>query len=128
MMRFGTLMSSLLTASLLASAGCGLDDGALSEGSQALQFAGTSLVGDGPCAAVDQLDADCPSAIAWDNHGQYVSCVARYTEARVTAGDLTLEQKDALVSAAAQSDVGKRNRRAGGGAPDWASIASVVCP
>ncbi|MDD9889533.1 MAG: thrombospondin type 3 repeat-containing protein [Gammaproteobacteria bacterium] len=62
----------------------------------------------------DNLDGEIAAAIAScadgaRNHGQYVSCVAQFLEGLVDAGDLTEEQKDALQSAAAQTDIGKSN-------------------
>ena len=45
---------------------------------------------------------------AWKNHGQYVSCVAKAAEAALTSGQITEDEKDSLVEAAAQSDCGKK--------------------
>jgi hypothetical protein len=77
-------------------------------GQLALASAGSHLDGSGPCATLAQLDSVCPADLDWDNHGQYVSCVARYLDARVAAGDIDEEQKGALVSEAAHSSVGKK--------------------
>lgn len=49
-----------------------------------------------------------PAGQEWKNHGQYVRCVSHQAEALVSLGMLTTEQADALVAAAAQSEVGKR--------------------
>jgi hypothetical protein len=73
---------------------------------EALATSGQDLTGSGPCAAVDQAAADCPVDIEWRNHGQYVSCVAKYFAARVHAGDIGEDDRAALVEMAAQSDVG----------------------
>jgi hypothetical protein len=54
--------------------------------------------------AVDQL---CPATAPWKNHGQYVSCVARTSKNFEKAGLITQEQRNAMVTAAAQSSVGK---------------------
>jgi len=58
----------------------------------------------------------CNSAADWRNHGAYVSCVAHAAEALLEAELITEEEKCAIVSAAAQSDVGKnQDRNRGGG-------------
>lgn len=44
----------------------------------------------------------------WKNHGQYVSCVAHVAEAWLEWELITEEEKDAIVSEAAQSDIGKK--------------------
>ena len=46
----------------------------------------------------------------WKNHGQYVSCVAHAAEAWLEEGVITEEEKDAIVSEAAQSSVGKKDK------------------
>lgn len=43
----------------------------------------------------------------YKNHGHYVSCVAHVSEDFLEQGLITLEQKDLLVSQAAQSSIGK---------------------
>lgn len=45
----------------------------------------------------------------WKNHGGYVSCVGHAAEEFVGAGLITETEKDAIVSAAAQSDCGHRH-------------------
>ena len=58
------------------------------------------------------VDEDCNSEILcdsdaeWRNHGQFVSCVAHEAEALLEAELITEAEKDAIVSEAAQSDVG----------------------
>ncbi len=54
-------------------------------------------------AAVSQ----CPTDVAWKNHGQYVRCVALWVGDLSAAGTLTEEEADAIVQAAAESAVGK---------------------
>ena len=49
----------------------------------------------------------CDPGAVWKNHGQFVRCVAHEVEILVGAGSITEEQGDALISAAAQSNVGK---------------------
>lgn len=50
----------------------------------------------------------CDSSENWKNHGKFVSCVAREAEELVGAGLITEEEKDLIVSEAAQSGVGKK--------------------
>jgi hypothetical protein len=98
----------IMLVSLLGLGGCVLGGGDEEVGNAEL-----ALVGSGPCAALGQIADACPADEAWRNHGQYVSCTARYLERRWQAGDITEEQKDALQAAAAESDVGKRHGGAG---------------
>ena len=51
----------------------------------------------------------CPCGNDWKNHGAYVRCVAQTSEAFVDLGLITELEKDAVVSAAAQSACGMRN-------------------
>ncbi len=46
----------------------------------------------------------------YKNHGEYVSMVAHFAEDLLEAGIITEEEKDAIVSAAAQSDIGKKDK------------------
>ena len=58
------------------------------------------------------VDQSCPcsgprgTTTAWSNHGQYTSCVAQATNALVSAGLMTGQQKGVVQSAAAQSTCG----------------------
>jgi hypothetical protein len=54
------------------------------------------------CSIVDH----CPCESDWRNHGAYVRCVARTSGLFVSAGLITPAQKDAIVSAGAQSICG----------------------
>jgi hypothetical protein len=59
--------------------------------------------------SIDQL-APCDGPVsggAWKNHGQYVSAVAQVTEVFLLQGLITVEQAEAIVSLAAQSNCGK---------------------
>lgn len=56
------------------------------------------------CAIADL----CPCDVGWKNHGQYVKCVAQTATDFVDAGLLTDDDKDAVVSAAAQSACGAK--------------------
>jgi hypothetical protein len=49
----------------------------------------------------------CPPTNTWKNHGQYVSCVAKASDALVSLGKATKEERKAIVTAAAQSSIGK---------------------
>ena len=62
---------------------------------------GSIVAGDG-CSIVDT----CPCENTWRNHGAYVKCVAQTSNSFLTAGLITSTQKDAIVSAAAQSACG----------------------
>jgi len=53
------------------------------------------------------LGACDPNAV-WKNHDQFVRCMANETDALIEAGILTDEEDDALITNAAQSDVGKK--------------------
>lgn len=50
---------------------------------------------------------ECFPDAEWKNHGMYVRCVAHEVGMLVGAGIITEEEGDAMVSGAAQSDVGK---------------------
>lgn len=56
------------------------------------------------CAVAQQ----CVCSAPWKNHGAYVICVTQAAEALLNAGQITLAQKDALVSAAGQSSCGHK--------------------
>jgi hypothetical protein len=49
----------------------------------------------------------CPCDADWNNHGEYVSCVAHHTTDLVAAGELSHKERAAIVSAAGQSSCGK---------------------
>ena len=49
----------------------------------------------------------CSPEDTWKNHGSYVSCVAHMAESFVAQGLITEEEKDAIVSEAGQSEIGK---------------------
>ena len=51
---------------------------------------------------------DCDPTASWRNHGHFVRCVAHEVNSLVDAGYITKEKGDALISSAAQSDVGKK--------------------
>jgi hypothetical protein len=51
---------------------------------------------------------DCDPCEAWKNHGEYVRCTARAVEDLVTAGYLTEDEGDVIISSSAQSEIGKK--------------------
>lgn len=51
----------------------------------------------------------CPCESNWKNHGAYVRCVAHTSEDFVDAGLISEAEKDAIVSAAGQSECGHKN-------------------
>lgn len=59
--------------------------------------------------SIAQLCPVCP-ADPWKNHGKYVSCAAQEAELFYEEGLISEEEKDAIVSEAAQSDVGKKGK------------------
>ena len=71
-----------------------------------------SIVNADGCS-IDQL-APCAgpaSGGTWKNHGQYVSTVANVSEEFVEQGLITEEQRDEIISQAAQSDCGSKAKR-----------------
>jgi hypothetical protein len=63
--------------------------------------------GQGNVCDPDDVSVLCPCAGPWNNHGQYVSCVAHVTQDLVANGILTAQDRAKLVSNAAQSSCGK---------------------
>lgn len=55
------------------------------------------------------VDESCEPDEAWKNHGEYIRCVSHRVEELIEDGMITEEDGDAIVSTAAQSDVGKKN-------------------
>jgi hypothetical protein len=126
-MNSNVLFSGVLGGVMLAIAGCSVSNGEnLARADKALAKSGTELHGDDDCAAARQVPEDCPVDIEWRNHGQFVSCVAKHAEARLAAGHITAEEKDALVSIAAQSDVGKKHGPGASGAAEQDQALTVV--
>ncbi len=67
----------------------------------------TGSVVDAQGCSVDDR-CPCDNSSGWKNHGSYVRCVAKASEALLEVGLLTTAEKDALVSQAAQSKCGHR--------------------
>lgn len=65
-------------------------------------------------AAVDSAGCSisqlCPTDSDWKNHGKYVSCIATEADLFFEASLITEEEKDAIVSEAAQSSVGQKDK------------------
>jgi hypothetical protein len=72
-----------------------------------------SIVNAEGCTGIDVVEAACPVLGSYKNHGAFVSCVSNAVEGEVAAGLLTEEEGDAVVSAAAQSNVGKPAKSGG---------------
>ena len=76
-------------------------------------YTATLVVNDGQLsselATAPVVVSSCNPCLNWKNHGQYVRCVAHDAEFLVESGDLTQDEADAIVSSAAQSEVGKKN-------------------
>jgi hypothetical protein len=53
----------------------------------------------------------CPADVTYKNHGKYVSCVSKTAEAFLTEGLISEVEKDATVSEAAKSSVGKKSKK-----------------
>jgi hypothetical protein len=67
-----------------------------------LTTAANSVVASNGCSIVDT----CPCESNWRNHGAYVKCVAQTSNSFLSAGLITSIQKDAIVTAGAQSVCG----------------------
>lgn len=67
-----------------------------------------ALVSDNGCSSGQLLELVCPSDGEYRNHGQYVQCIAHEAEQQVKDGLISDEEKDAIVGAAAESDIGKK--------------------
>lgn len=50
----------------------------------------------------------CHPSTGWKNHGKFVSCVAKEAEILLEEGFISEEEKDAIVSEAGKSDIGKK--------------------
>lgn len=63
------------------------------------------------CSIAQLCPCDGPRGTtnSWKNHGKYVSCVAHAASDFLDQGLITDTEKDAIVSAAGQSDCGRRN-------------------
>jgi uncharacterized protein YegL len=80
------------------------NDGVPDGTDQCPQTPNHAIVGSDGCS-IDQL---CPCNSPWKNHGGYVSCVTHAAQDLMKAGLITGAQKGDIVSAAGQSDCGKK--------------------
>ena len=62
------------------------------------------------CSSYQRFERACPVTGTYQNHGAYVSCVAKEAEAQLTEGLITEEEKDAAIAAAAQTSIGKKRK------------------
>ena len=66
-----------------------------------------SLAPDAMCYSWESFDKIVECAVSATNHGKFVSCVTHLTNDWLKNGDITAEDKDAIMSWAAKSDIGK---------------------
>jgi hypothetical protein len=78
------------------------NDGVADSADKCQTTAGGALVAGNGCSIVDT----CPCENSWRNHGAYVKCVSQTSNIFLSAGLITSAQKDAIVSAGAQSACG----------------------
>ena len=83
------------------------DDGTLDDGDTCAATELGDATDTSGCSSEQRMTAACPTTASYRNHGQYVRCVAQEADAQVALGLITVEQKDAIVSQAAGSAVGK---------------------
>lgn len=70
--------------------------------------AGGAVVDARGCSGVQLVENQCSPSSLYRNHGQYVSCVSHAAEGALRNGLLTEREKDAIVSTAAKSGIGKK--------------------
>jgi parallel beta-helix repeat protein len=80
------------------------NDGVLDADDQCLPGELDAVVDETGCSVND----GCPCDNPWKNHGAYVKCIAHRSGDFVDAGLLTIEEKDAIVSTAAESECGHK--------------------
>ncbi len=85
-------------------------DGVLDDSDDCPSTAPGDAVNDYGCSAEQTLAITCPIDDSYKNHGAYVSCVSKTSETLLEEGLLTEEEKDAIVSEAAKSNIGKKNK------------------
>jgi hypothetical protein len=88
-----------------------IDGDGVPNGSDVCAFTdfGEVVDGDTGCSIAQLCPCDGPRGTtqSWKNHGQYVSCVAKTSTNFRKQGLITNQQRDDIVSAAAQSSCGK---------------------
>lgn len=85
--------------------GCDEDGDGVIDEEDACPGTAPGAVVDAAGCSIDQL---CVCEADWKNDGQYVSCVAHASEDFLEQGLITEDEKDAIVSAAGQSDCGDK--------------------
>ncbi len=66
-----------------------------------------AVVDGNDCYYPPTVDCACPPDACWENHGEYVSCVAHAVNDLRKAGYISGREGGAIVAAAGQSDIGK---------------------
>ena len=84
------------------------DDGIIDDDDECSGTATGAPVDAVGCSGAQLVELQCPQYGPYKNHGKYVSCVSRAAEAALEDGLLTEEEKDAIVSTAAKSRIGKK--------------------
>lgn len=79
----------------------------LLSGFDLVAFASPGTVVGTVLVSFDAMTAPCPPDASWKNHGQYVRCVSFRVADLTALGEITEDEADAIVSAAARSGVGK---------------------
>ena len=90
---------------------CDLDDDDDSVEDSVDNCSGTesgAIINSNGCSSQQLFVQICPSEEIYRSHGKYVSCVANEAELQLEEGLITEDEKDAVVSTAAQSDIGKK--------------------
>jgi glucose/arabinose dehydrogenase len=86
-------------------------DGVLDEGDACVPSPVGEVVDATGCAISELCPCEHPlGGDRWKNHGAYVSCVAHASEDLMEAGLITEAEKDTLVSTAAESTCGHKNK------------------
>lgn len=89
------------------------DDGVLDEEDFCPDTPEGAVIDETGCSGPQLIDQECPLDGAYRNHGEYVSCVAHAAEDVLELGLITEEEKDAIVSDAGHSDIGKKEKGKG---------------
>jgi Thrombospondin type 3 repeat len=92
---------------------CDTDDDGDSIADTADRCPGTlpgDLIDTDGCSSPQSLEAKCPASGGYRNHRKYVKCVKKEARAQKSLGLITKKQKKVIVSTAAKSDTGKKNK------------------
>lgn len=80
------------------------NDGILDSADECLNTSSGDIINEDGCS-IDDL---CVCRSQWKNHGDYVRCITHAAKAFLSAGLISSEEKDNIISEAAKSDCGKR--------------------